>query len=110
MERKKQIIESALLSGKSIDELIKIKMKEEIKNTFEKACKSPQKVRIYDIKEIPSKNLFGKNTVFKKYNKQNNNMSYINGLQAEGMQGLDDTSRKNSYQGRWKFFQLKILL
>ena len=46
MERKKQIIESALLSGKSIDELIKIKMKEEIKNTFEKVNKAPQKIRI----------------------------------------------------------------
>lgn len=104
MERKKQIIESALLSGKSIDELIKIKMKEEIKNTFEKVNKAPQKIRIYDIKEIPSKILFSKNTVFKKFNKENNTMSYINGLQAEGMLGLDDTSRKRLLSGETEVF------
>ncbi|MBQ3310627.1 hypothetical protein IJG72_00975 [bacterium] len=36
MDKRKKIVEDALLTGKSIDELIKIKMKEEIKNLFEK--------------------------------------------------------------------------
>lgn len=104
MERKKQIIETALLSGKSLDELIKIKMKEEIKNTFEKVNKAPQKVRIYNIKEIPSKILFSKNTVFKKYNRQNDTTSFINGIQAEGMLGLDDISRKKLLSGEIEVF------
>ena len=36
MNNKKQLIEDALISGKSLDELIKIKMKEEITNVFSK--------------------------------------------------------------------------
>ena len=104
MERKKQIIETALLSGKSINELIKIKMQEEIKNTFEKVHKVPQKVKVFDIKEIPSKILFSKNTVFKKYNKENDTISYINGIQAEGMLGLDDISRKKLLSGEIEVF------
>lgn len=104
MERKKQIIESALLSGKSIDELIKIKMKEEIKNTFEKVNKTPKKVKIFDIKEIPSKVLFSRNSVFKKYNKQNDTISYINGIQAEGLLGLDETSREKLLSGKIEVF------
>lgn len=104
MERKKQIIETALLSGKSIDELIKIKMREEIKNTFEKANKTPQKVKIFDIKEIPTQILFSKNTVFKKYNKQNDTLSYINGIQAESMLGLDELSRKKLLSGEIEVF------
>ena len=104
MERKKKIIESALLSGKSIDELIKIKMKEEIKNTFEKVNKTPKKVKIFDIKEIPSKVLFSRNSVFKKYNKQNDTISYINGIQAEGLLGLDETSREKLLSGEIEVF------
>ncbi len=104
MERKKQIIESALLSGKSIDELIKIKMKEEIKNTFEKVNKTPKKVKIFDIKEIPSKVLFSRNSVFKKYNKQNDTISYINGIQAEGLLGLDETSKEKLLSGEIEVF------
>lgn len=104
MERKKQIIETALLSGKSIDELIKIKMREEIKNTFEKANKTPKKVKIFDIKEIPTQILFSKNTVFKKYNKQNDTLSYINGIQAESMLGLDELSRKKLLSGEIEVF------
>ena len=104
MERKKQIIESALLSGKSIDELIKIKMKEEIKNTFEKVNKTPKKVKIFDIKEIPSKVLFSRNSVFKKYNKQNDTISYINEIQAEGLLGLDETSREKLLSGEIEVF------
>ena len=36
MKSKKQFVEDVLLSGKSIDELIKIKMQEEIKQAFKK--------------------------------------------------------------------------
>lgn len=103
--RKKQLIEDALLSGKSIDELIKIKMKEEIKTVFEKtAKKSCPKQKIYDIKKVPKNLLFSKYSVFKKYNKSNNTICFINGIQTEALLGLDDISREKLQKGEIEVF------
>lgn len=103
--RKKQLIEDALLSGKSIDELIKIKMKEEIKTVFEKKSKknsTPEK--IYDIKKVPKNLLFSKYAVFKKYNKNNNTICFINGIQTEALLGLDENSREKLQKGEIEVF------
>lgn len=104
MKEKKKMIEDALLSGKSIDELIKIKMSEEIRNAFKKVAVKFEKKRVYDIKQVPQSELFGKKAVFKKYNKQNNTVSYINGIQAEAMLGLDNTSRDKIAKGEIDVF------
>lgn len=104
MNNKKQMIEDALLSGKSIDELIKIKMKEEIKNAFKNVSIKFEKKRIFDIKSIPEKELFGKNTVFKKFNKINKTIGYINGIQAEALLGLDNVSREKLKKGEIEVF------
>ena len=104
MKSNKKMIEDALLSGKSIDELIKIKMKEEIKEAFKKVSVNFEKKRIYDIKSIPARELFGKNAVFKKFNKTNNTISYINGIQAEALLGLDNVSREKLIKGEIEVF------
>ncbi len=104
MNQKKKMIEDALLSGKSIDELIKIKMKEEIKSAFKNVSVKFEKKRIYDIKKVPQKELFSKKSVFKKFNKLNNTISYINGIQAEAMLGLDSVSRERLIKGEIEVF------
>ncbi|MBR1681574.1 hypothetical protein IJ707_07280 [bacterium] len=104
MKNKKQIIEDALLSGKSIDELIKIKMKEEIKNAFKKVSTKFEKKKVYDIKSVPKSEIFGKKSVFKKFNKQNNTISYINGMQAEALLGMDTISREKLLKGEIEVF------
>ena len=104
MKNKKQIIEDALLSGKSIDELIKIKMKEEIKKAFKKVATKFEKKKIYNIKDVPKSSLFSKKTVFKKFNKQNNTISFINGIQAEALLGLDILSREKLLKGEIEVF------
>ena len=104
MQKKKQIIEHALLSGKSVDELIKIKMKEEMKSAFEKITQKHEKRRIFDIKEVPNEKLFTKNSVFKKFNKANNTISYINGIQAEALLGLDTLTREKLLNGELEVF------
>ncbi len=104
MKNKKQIIEDALLSGKSIDELIKIKMKEEIKTAFKKVATKFEKKKIYNIKDVPKSSLFSKKTVFKKFNKQNNTISFINGIQAEALLGLDILSREKLLKGEIEVF------
>ncbi len=104
MNNKKQLIEDALISGKSLDELIKIKMKEEMTNVFSKIIQKAEKHRIYDIKKVPQSSIFAKNTVFKKFNKNNNTISYINGIQAEALLGLDEHTRKKLQNGEIEVF------
>ncbi len=104
MNNKKQLIEDALLSGKSLDELIKMKMKEEIKSAFQKISTKFEKKRITDLKSVPKEYVFSKNSVFKKFNKRNNTISYINGIQAEGLLGLDDNSREKLQRGDIEVF------
>lgn len=104
MNNRKKMIEDALLSGKSIDELIKIKMREEVRKAFDKVAVKFEKKRIYDIKLVPQRELFGKKSVFKKFNKLNKTISYINGIQAEAMLGLDTASRDKLIKGEIDVF------
>ena len=97
--KRKKIVEDALISGKSIDELITIKMQEEIKNMFEKSMQKEELKRVRNIKSIPSDKIFSKNAIYKKFNKNNNTISYINGIQAEAMLGLDEISREKLIKG-----------
>jgi len=100
----KKMIEDALLSGKSLDELIKIKMKEEIQSAFKNVSVNFEKKRVYDIKQVSAKELFSKKSVFKKFNKQNNTISYINGIQAEALLGMDNISREKLINGEIEVF------
>lgn len=99
MTKHKQIVEDALISGKSIDELIKIKMKEEIKNIFERNVEKITSRRIENIKDVPRGRLFSKDAIFKIFNKHNNTVSFINGIQAEALLGLDEVSREKLLHG-----------
>ncbi|MBR2526633.1 hypothetical protein IKE67_09235 [bacterium] len=104
MKNNKKMIEDALLSGKSLDEIIKLKLREEMQSAFKKVGVKFEKRRIYDIKSVPQHELFGKKSVFKKYNKTNNTISYINGIQAESMLGMDNISRDKLIKGEIDLF------
>lgn len=104
MNNKKKMIEDALLSGKTIDELIKLKMKEEIKAAFKKVSTKFERKRVVDIKQVPKEYIFSKNAVFKKFNKTNNTISFINGIQAEALFGLDVDSREKILEGKIEVF------
>ena len=104
MNNKKQLIEDALISGKNLDELIKLKMKEEMTNVFSKIIQKSEKHRVFDIKKIPKNSIFSRNTIFKKFNKSNNTISYINGIQAESLLGLDEATRKKLQDGEIEVF------
>ena len=104
MAKKEQFIEEALLSGKSLDDLIKLRMKEEIKSAFQKVSVKFETKRITDIKSVPKNYIFSKKAVFKKFNRRNNTISYINGIQAEGMLGLDEATREKILNGEVEVF------
>lgn len=86
--------EQRLLSQNSLDDLIKIKMEEELNAEFEKAKKQPEQQIIKDISKVPTELIFSKQAVYKIFNRVNKTETYINGLQAESMLGLQNTIRE----------------
>lgn len=97
-------IEQRLLNHASLDELIKMKMEEELKAEFEKAKKKPQIQVITDISEVPADLIFSKKSVYKLFNRINKTETFINGMQAESMLGLQNSVREKIKQGQMDAF------
>lgn len=91
--------EQRLLNNTSLDDLIRLKMEEELKTEFEKFQKKPKKQVITDISKVPSELIFSKCAVYKVFNKQNKTQTYINGMQAEAMLGLQIAVRSRIFSG-----------
>lgn len=104
MKKEVNEVEQRLLGNASLDELIKIKMEEELKAEFKKAKERPQKQVITDISKVPSELIFSKQTVYKVFNRVNKIETYINGLQAEGMLGLQTSIREKIKSGQMDAF------
>jgi hypothetical protein len=97
-------IEQRLLNHASLDELIKMKMEEELKFEFEKSNQKPQKKLVIDISEVPTDLIFSKQAVYKLFNRINKTETYINGLQAEAMLGLQTAIREKIKLGQMDAF------
>lgn len=97
-------LEEILINKTSMDDLIKMKIETEFKKeiTQKNQKKSPQ--IITEIKKVPAKLLFSKHSVFKIYNRQTKTETTINGLQAEGMLGLQNTTRLKLLNGEVSSF------
>lgn len=92
--------EKRLLNTSSIDELIKIKMEEELKAEIQKANEKPSKQIITDIAKVPKDLIFSKHSVYKLFHRTNKTECYINGLQAEAMLGLQNAAREKIKTGQ----------
>lgn len=96
--------EEMLLTGKSLDELIAMKIQEDYKNLL-KEVKKPVKVsKITDKTKLTPEIIFSKKAVFKTFNKTTRTESYITGLQAEGMLGLQNDVRQALCSGKTNSF------
>lgn len=87
-------IETSLLSGKSIDELIKQKINEEITVELEAARKSATITKINDFSKLPTAEVFSKSTTYLVFNRKTKQESYINGVQAESLIGMGLSTRE----------------
>lgn len=96
--------EQRLLSHASLDELIKMKMEEELKAEFEKSKEKPKKQVITDISKVPSELVFSKQAVYKIFNRINKTETYLNGLQAEAMLGVQTAIREKIKSGQMDAF------
>jgi len=104
MKKDEKDIERRLLSHASLDELIKMKMEEELKAEFEKAKESPKIDIITDISKVPTHLIFSKQAVYKIFNRINKTETYLNGLQAEAMLGLQNSIREKIKSGQMDAF------
>lgn len=97
-------IEQRLLNHASLDELIRMKMEEEINAEFEKSKEKPEKKILSKISEVPTDLIFSKKAVYKVFNRVNKVQTYINGLQAESMLGLQSAVRNKIKMGLMEAF------
>ena len=92
--------EDLLIGNLSIDELIKKKMEEEIKNEIINSKKGLQNTKISNIADVPKELIFSKTSVFKVFNRTTKQVSYINGLQADSLLGLQNNLRLKIQNGK----------
>lgn len=97
-------LEQRLLNHASLDELIKIKMEEELKAEFDKSKEKPELRIITDISKVPADLIFSKHAVYKIFNRINKTETYLNGLQAEAMLGLQTVIREKIRSGQMDAF------
>ena len=96
--------EEMLLKGISLDELISMKMQEDYKNLMKEVERPVKVVQVKDITKLAQDVIFSKKSVFRTFNKITKTESFITGLQAEGMLGLQNDLRKSFCEGKIKAF------
>lgn len=97
-------IEQKLFSQTSLDDLIKRKMEEELRIEIEKAKIKPKKEILTEISKVPQELIFSKTAVYRLFNRINKTETFINGLQAEAMLGLQSTIREKIRSGQMDAF------
>lgn len=109
MKKETNDAEERLLKNKSLDELIKIKMEEELKNEIELAKITPEKKVITEISKVPANCIFGRQSVFKVFNRKNRTETYINGVQAEALLGAQTSTKDKIKAGETDTFATEDL-
>lgn len=97
-------VEQMLLNNSSLDELIKIKIEKEFLNDMKKSKEKPIKKVYTEIKNIPRDRIFSKYSVYKYYNRDSGCETYINGIQAEALIGIQNHIRDKMLAGELSAF------
>lgn len=105
-KRKENIMKDKeeLLLGKSLDDLIKMKIEQEFTDDIKKSKEKPKKKVYTNIKDLPKEKIFSKETVYKFFNRNTKCESYINGLQAEALIGTQNHIRSKMLNGELNAF------
>ncbi len=96
--------EQMLLNNASLEDLIKMKIEKEFMADLEKAKEKPKKKVYTDIKDLPKSMIFSKNSVFRYFNRNTKCETFINGIQAEALIGLQNQVRENMLKGNLSAF------
>ncbi len=91
--------EEMLLKNASLEDLIKMKIEKEFMEDLKKAKEQP-KVTVYtDIKDVPREKIFSNASVFRFFNRVSKCETFINGIQAEALLGLQNSVREKILKG-----------
>ncbi len=97
--KNKKDLEDILINKTTMDDLINMKIEKEFMHEMSDAGRQKKKKVITDIKQVPKGLLFSKNAVFRLFNRNTKTETTINGLQAEGMLGLQNSVREKLLKG-----------
>lgn len=107
MKNKDDDIEEMLLSSASLDDLIRMKIEAEFQDEIKKSkeLKARQQKKVYTkINQVPKEYIFSKQAVYKFYNRHTKLETYINGVQAEALLGLQNNIRNKILNGEMSTF------
>lgn len=91
--------EALLLSNASLDDLIKMKIEKEFMADLKKS-KEKVPVKVYtDIKLLSKDEIFSKKTTYRCFNRDTGCETFINGVQAEALIGLQNNVREKMLKG-----------
>lgn len=102
--KSKDEIEQILISETSIDELIKKKIEQEFKTELEKSKHPPVTKVETELSKVPKHLIFSKDAVYKVFNRKTKVQTYVNGIQAESMLGLQNNVREKILHGEQSAF------
>lgn len=91
---KNKEIEEMLMSGASLDDLIKMKIEQEFMNDMKKSEEKSELKIITDLKKVPKDKIFSKDALYKIFNRNTKCETYINGVQAEALTGIQNNIRE----------------
>ncbi len=94
--------EDMLLNNTTLDELIKMKIEDEFKSRPVKQKSAPKIVT--EIQQVPKKLIFSKKSTFRVYNRTNKSETFINGIQADAMLGMQNSIREKILNGTLSVF------
>ncbi len=101
---KQNDVEQMLLNNASLEDLIKMKIEKEFMTDLEKSKQKPLKKTYTNIKDLPKEKIFSKNSVFRCFNRSTKCESFINGIQAEALIGVQNGIREKMLKGELSAF------
>jgi len=97
--KKNNDVEEMLLSNASLEDLIKIKIENELRDELERSKQKPKKRTYTDISEVPHDLIFSKHATYRVFNRNTKCETFVNGIQAEALIGVQHTVREKVSQG-----------
>ncbi len=96
--------EEMLLSGASLEDLIKMKIENELNEELAKSHKRLEKKTYTDLSEVPKHLIFSAKSTWRLFNRRNKTETFINGIQAEALIGVEHAVREKVTQGTLSAF------
>lgn len=96
--------EALLLSNASLEDLIKMKIEKEFMNDLKKSKEKPIPKTYTNIKDLPKDKIFSKYSIYKFFNRKTGCETFINGIQADALIGLQTNVRSKMLEGELNAF------